>query len=596
MKLDLKKFKKVSEDKNSAVLRHQDGHEIKIAKHVLSPENQKSLSSLPMHLADGGMASSQESENEKNKYLEDIANTGPQVSYQAEDAKKEDSEPIDTGINRYLTNGMFDYDKYILSQGENAPMSAQTLALKNIADKQEAKINQEAAAIQAKQNEMMEYNKQAARLGLPPIAPQGSGAPSGQIADVSDDVGPAPGVEGSTKSAPQAAAAPPVLSAPSGMIDANLNKPYEAGLVGVQNQLSATKQLGQIEQERMAEEAKLYQANIEKRQAELDRGKQILDGLHQEHQAFMEDYKNQHIDPNHYFTSMGTGQRMATAIGLILGGFGGPGESSMDRFIKQQIDNDMRAQEAEMNKKHNLISANYQQFGNIRQAEEMYQAQTKSILADQIMQQAAKSGSKAAMANAQMAAGKLQWEASQHLQSLAFQQMQLEAMKGQLTGQGGISANPELTVRTVVPESQKPAAYKELADAQDSVRFKDNVMQAFDKLEKINTVGGAIMSPIQTGKQVDAIKKPITASLSKGTAGRFTEADAGFLDSIWPAKGDSPETIKIKKQQLNQLVSEKMNFPILRSYGINIGNVSQAARYGEAGEKKIQLGPPVRVK
>lgn len=48
IKLDLRKFKAVSRDKNSTTLQHEDGHRMMLAHGKLSPENQKDLMSLPL--------------------------------------------------------------------------------------------------------------------------------------------------------------------------------------------------------------------------------------------------------------------------------------------------------------------------------------------------------------------------------------------------------------------------------------------------------------------------------------------------------------------------------------------------------------------
>lgn len=51
--MDLSKFKKVASDKKTATLKHDDGHELKIAIGGLSPKLKKSLEALPIHAAEG---------------------------------------------------------------------------------------------------------------------------------------------------------------------------------------------------------------------------------------------------------------------------------------------------------------------------------------------------------------------------------------------------------------------------------------------------------------------------------------------------------------------------------------------------------------
>lgn len=55
MRLDMSRFKKVYDDDDKAILQHEKGHQIMIAKQKLSKENRCALDDLPMHMADGGM-------------------------------------------------------------------------------------------------------------------------------------------------------------------------------------------------------------------------------------------------------------------------------------------------------------------------------------------------------------------------------------------------------------------------------------------------------------------------------------------------------------------------------------------------------------
>lgn len=52
--MDLSRFKKISGDKNSSVLRHSKGHEIKIAHSGLTPKMMEHLKNMPVHMAEAG--------------------------------------------------------------------------------------------------------------------------------------------------------------------------------------------------------------------------------------------------------------------------------------------------------------------------------------------------------------------------------------------------------------------------------------------------------------------------------------------------------------------------------------------------------------
>lgn len=55
MKFNLSQFKKVSEDKDTAVMQHPEGHHIVIAKSILSPKAMAELKKLPLHSAEGSV-------------------------------------------------------------------------------------------------------------------------------------------------------------------------------------------------------------------------------------------------------------------------------------------------------------------------------------------------------------------------------------------------------------------------------------------------------------------------------------------------------------------------------------------------------------
>jgi hypothetical protein len=54
LNLDLSKFKKTAEDSQTATMRHQDGHEIRISKRNITDDMRKKLAALPLHKQGGG--------------------------------------------------------------------------------------------------------------------------------------------------------------------------------------------------------------------------------------------------------------------------------------------------------------------------------------------------------------------------------------------------------------------------------------------------------------------------------------------------------------------------------------------------------------
>lgn len=598
MKLDLSKFKKVKEDKKGAVLKHPAGHHITIAKNALKPEMQEQLSKLPLHMDVGGQVPSMEEEPKPQATQPTIIiNNTPQPQQQAPQAPN------------YMTNGTFDFNKYVQSS-EDAPIESKIDVMKQQKAQEQMAAQSAEAAGSAERNKVLEYNALAAERGMPLMqvpggspsvpAPQAPGmVPSGAAQNTMND--PNANLGAKEEAMRSVEGLQPAMPAPSGTPAFTMaeNDPYgyksyaQNTMEGVQGQMQGIQQQADAEAARGKAKAQVLQQGIQQQQMIMADAQKNFADIGKESDAVLNDLKAQHIDPNHFLHSMGAGQKIRTAIGLILGGMGGGlmhQENPALKFLNDQIERDVKGQQMNLNKSSQLFQAYQQKFGNAKDAATMYSIVQRNIMADQIEQEAQKAEDPLAQARAMQAANALKVQNA----GMAKQFAMGLAMSGGQNAQGPAAPqNPALMIRMVVPEGQQKAAFDELKEAQTMTRFKDNTMSAFDKVEKLATVSNNLMSPLQTGRQIDAILDPIITSLSKETAGRFTEADSKFLRSLFPRAGDSAETSAAKRHQLNALISEKMNFPMLQSYGINMGMPQQASRFDASGEKKLQLGAPV---
>lgn len=296
------------------------------------------------------------------------------------------------------------------------------------------------------------------------------------------------------------------------------------------------------------------------------------------------------IDPNRYVGDMSTPQRITTTIGLILGGIGGGltgkgGNVALD-VLNKQIDRDIEAQKVNLNQKNTLLSEYYKQYGNMKDAEMMTRATMADIVSNQLKEIAGASQDPLSRARALQAAGKIDTDSAQLIGTIAAK----KAIMGGATQAQQVP--PEMKIRALVPEAQQKEYYKELQDMQNTVKTRDNILSAFDKIKNMATIGHYVTSPLQTNRQINAIKDPLVAALSKETAGRFTEQDAGMLEPIFPKVGDSEATLRAKKAALDNLISDKMNFPVLKPLGITPETMSRYS-FGKGGEKGITLGAPV---
>lgn len=275
---------------------------------------------------------------------------------------------------------------------------------------------------------------------------------------------------------------------------------------------------------------------------------QLLQAAHAEHQRIqgenqkiIQDYMNKQIDPNRMFHNANVGQKAATAIGLLLGGLssGLTGqENPVMKFLNDQINRDVEAQRADLGKFPTLLENNLKQYGSMTDAMNATRLQHMALM------------------EAQLGPGAMQMQMAPLMADLAFKRAMIKTA-GQ-PGSGGL--NPSMAVQYTVPEKERPEVFKELGALQAMKKGGENAISAFDKVA--NMVGSGVFSPRQKG----ALINPVVAQLSKETAGRFTETDSKFLESLFPEKFDTAETKATKRAQLLKLISEKMNSPTLDAY------------------------------
>lgn len=588
MRMDLSKFKFVSSDGKTTTLKHPRGHVITIAHANLEPEHKVAFEAM----AKAANQPTAESQKKASKHSPKMMADGGEV--EADEPKKTLGEMI----NYPGTPKPKPTEKpQTFADGGDVQPSDDSNAQPAVAAPQQAPVvvnvgtPQTQAPTPTPQPGIMDSIQHALMPGLEKYAGQpqvGFDKTPEQARQENADSLATPSPTPNAAS-PEATPAQPQAAAPSQPPgDPFGTQAYQDAYVkGLDEQKQGLAGVAQAEGQQSKAEAAALNQNIQQQQQNAQTYQTHYDELNKERQAFQQDVQNQHIDPTHYLSSMGTGQKIGTAIGLILGGLGGglnkTGSNPVMDFLNTQINRDVDAQKAELGKRENLLSANMRQFGVLKDAQDMTRVMQMDILSSQLKKAASQAGSPAAKARALQAAGQLDQQAAPVLSQIAMRRTLLGGM------QSGKVA-PEQVVRMIVPPNEQGPAYKELKDAQDTIAFRDNALKAFDQLDKTNTVGNRALHVGFTPAAVKALKDPLVAALSKNTAGRFTEQDAGMLESLFPSPGDSPETIRTKRIQLVKMANEKMHFPMLQAYGINMG---ATGRFDNQGQSRIQESAPV---
>lgn len=679
--MNLAKFKRVSSDKNTTTLRHDDGHEIKVAHSALSPKLRGHLASLPEHkesnapkasaktkmMADGGDVkqsndpaasyvrgsdygtegtySKEESEASNNptpeakgayspgnkdavdfvkgatnQYAQGGKVSGPMnpklaeskkvpmyaegtpdapvqdpndVTAQAEAAgqgavpnplQSTDQTPgIDPSLarKRQLYNTIAPIPWQIDANGntERLDPASWNRAEQLYGQETKAKSDQDMAAT----SQAMDENKARAAAGLPSISvPQGSSPMQAPPQDASPTA--------------QTQSQAPDGQAPQGQTSAQSADPF-----GTQKTLETFQQgLGEAKQGIQGEaqalgaqgkaEAQALQQNIADRQQTQQNYQDHFNQLDQERQGFQQDLMNNHIDSKHYLNSRGTPGKISTAIGLILGGIGGGlthQENPALKFLNQNIDRDINAQMADLGKKENLLSANMRQFGNLRDATDMTRIMQNDIVSMQLKRAAAEAQDPLAKSRAMQASGKLDMDT-------AGMQGQMAMRRTLLSGVNGPAGNADMAAKMInfaLPPDQRKDANKELQDAQNAIALRDEVLNAYDKIAKINTLGNRALNPYQSKLQIDAIEGPVLDKMTKDTSGRVTPETVGLIRSVFKKIGADPQTVAIGRKSAQDLMTQNMHYPIMQSYGMNPMNWG---KYGANGQSKIQFTPGLK--
>lgn len=259
-------------------------------------------------------------------------------------------------------------------------------------------------------------------------------------------------------------------------------------------------------------------------------------------EALKNNINNGMIDPNHLFNDQTTGQKMSTAIGLLLGGLssGMTGQANpVMQFMNDQINRDIDAQKANIGKNNTLLEANLRQLGNLDQATNMTRLQQMAMLETKLGQ------------------GTLSMQMLPIMQQMALQKA---AFNGAGNQSGG---NAAFMIRATVPDKEQPAVSKELKDMESMRNIGMNALDSFDQVNHM-LLGGAF-SP----KQRDALIEPVLAQMVKDSEGRITPADTKMIRALFPSATDfGQQTRDLKRNKLVKFLQEKMNSPLLDQYFI----------------------------
>lgn len=415
--LDLRKFVKMKSDAKKTVLKHPDGHTIHIARGSLSPKMQKDLDALPF--ADGGIVPEYARQVEAGV-------TGKKVE------KPKEQVPGVTSTQRTPASADPDASKQARLERQKAAFNSQMgVPMADGGEVKDVDLDNptipdvelpDAAPPSEPAQDVSSSQSLGYTLGKAISAPYkiasslGEAVGSSLRTNVADPI--ASGVQGAVQAVagqplapipssasvealpsqdnaqitqPAQEPAPAAVSPAAPQPQSALTQGMQSEMAGLQHKYEAEKAEGQGKATAL-EQAQKQQADaaakFDSRMAELTA----------ERKAVLSDK----IDPNHFWASKTTGGKIATIIGMLVGGLGG---NDTTKWLNAQIDQDIDAQKSN---KSNVLHGLEQQFQDTRVASDFHRVLMNDQVSHALSLAEAKASTPLARANLEMARGQLQ--------------------------------------------------------------------------------------------------------------------------------------------------------------------------------------------
>lgn len=348
----------------------------------------------------------------------------------------------------------------------------------------------------------------------------------------------------------------------------NANSAQERG--GVYNAAKAQQNLGE-------EQAGIYQDSTKAIQSVLENHQQKMASLDAENDALTKTIANSKIDPSRYVHNMGTGQKIMSAIGLMLGGLGSGlthGPNLAYESLQKNIQNDIEAQKMDLGKKNSLLSMNLQKYGRLDAATQATMMQMNAMTQGQIAQTAAKYGGQINMGNVQATLGKMKND--EMMQGMNLKQMVLQNDMKQHLAQGEVSGqNPLDYVKWVVPGDKQKEVATELGKAQFVRANHDKMMALWDQAQKEQTMArtGFGMVDAPATRALRAMGDP----LIHDQEGRVNEFEKKDFEGLMPSSGQLDSRQEELRNSFENFVNAKAQAPLAKTFGLDINRFNSTS-------------------
>ncbi len=217
-----------------------------------------------------------------------------------------------------------------------------------------------------------------------------------------------------------------------------------------------------------------------------------LKKVEEEQAVFQKQLQDGKIDPRRFFHNQNTGQRVGTAIAMILGGIGAGlthGPNLAMQMIDKAVDQDIEAQKADIGKTQNLLSMNMQKYHNLQAAEAATRLHYNTVLGMQLQAAQSKATNGIAQGALQMKLGELKHNDALYRQQLALQGVKAQQL-GATNGEGGIPVGQEPPIMMMDPK------YAERRVVVNGKAYQANDKEEAEKLRRTESIAGPVKDSI----------------------------------------------------------------------------------------------------
>jgi len=554
-----KGFKKVSEDQNKAVLKHDNGHTLHIAKKGLGSKLLQSLSKLPLHQAEPkDVIPDPEKEQADVSAFEDVLKE-TEGGEQYTKIPTEELLQREPQLSPARRQAPIDYIRGALSD-VLAPPNVRT-GLSDVKAEQ-ARYEQEHPAVQ-----------EPARQ--PSLADETTQQPAQDLTEKEQPKEPS---LAAAPSAPVAAAAPMTME----------QKQERA--------LESLKPMAQRTPEQILNDPKAPVA--ERQMAAQNLVDAELADLQNKEEQFQKEARENAKHVPKLFENKNTFQRIMTAVGLIVSGAGAGVTGGDNVFLKslqddiatealnQKNDETRRFNLYKMHREHSLdkVEALLKTQNNLRSIAITAMDEKLGMLS---LNPTANPMAIERIKNAKM---RLMLENEQAMMSIQTAKLdhylKMQAYADMLGGEQGkpgelSKQDPASLIRFRVPEGDRKEVAKEVAQAQAAKNAEEPLLEWFDKAVKENTVlarAGRLGFVPPSIKAMAASELPVIRDLE----GRVNEYEQQTLHDLHPKPGDLDKTIADKRKAYSDFLRNKKTAPLAKTYGIDLSKFESTA----AGKRK----------